>query len=214
MRVYIAAIFVSILLGVSAGSICPQFFGNTGGTLGFTGTPPSKLFPQNEPESPDYWSPDRKYVIHNDHSFLDSEHPNHNVVSLKVGGEKTGKQFLTFERCVDVLWAPDSSAFVVNNWVGSDLCETSLYRVNEIGKPINLREELMKTLHDPSFEKQVADSDHIYFVVNNWISPTKLVLTVMGYGANPGFERLYYYDLNGASQLVKIKDYDAEKAEQ
>jgi hypothetical protein len=89
------------------------------------------------------------YLIHNlvasenrGTDLLYVETPDELLLTTKQGKSNRTK-LLKYHRNVDVFWAPDSKAFVVNDWKENGFCDAILYKMGSLQKPVSLKEELI-----------------------------------------------------------------------
>jgi hypothetical protein len=151
-------------------------------------------------------SPDSRYVIEN--VDYDNRDPAHDLVLLDTkNGSKTTIQ--SYERGVDVLWSPQSDAFVVNDHEGSDSTRPLLYSLPWTGNKTDLLGKLTDFLRTRHQEQLVLGNDHVYFSVRRWISARELLGRLEAYGeANPhgsGFNGYYVYTVGQGFRLYSSK---------
>jgi hypothetical protein len=102
---------------------------------------------------------------------------------------------LTF--LIKALWSPTSSAFVVNDYEGSDVSHPVLFTAPWADQPVDLREKLTDFLCSQGKAKKVEENHHVYFSAQRWLSGNEVLCQVTGYGdANPkGFTKNYVYKI-------------------
>jgi hypothetical protein len=137
-------------------------------------------------------SPDGKYSIVNVDD--DSTDPHHTLY-LEDRIANSRKKLLSYGRHVDVLWNPDSTAFAINDFVGSDFAECKVYSIREDVLPVDVATLVT--------DRELADlqkNHHVYFAVVRWLSPKTLKVKMWGYGdAHPsGFTRFFIVNLSQA----------------
>lgn len=156
-------------------------------------------------------SPDRLYVIHN---LVASENrgsdllyvatPDELLITSKAGERKRTK-LLNYHRNVDVFWAPDSKAFVVNDWKNNSCCDAVLYKVGSLQKPISLKQNLIASGISADERARIFNKDHSYLFVDRWDKPTEVVVKASGHyflrNKTVSYTFLYLWDL----QLNKWK---------
>lgn len=149
-------------------------------------------------------SPDGRYAIR---SIEQNKEPFHKLVFEKKdgGGKLTKRDLMDYERNVDVLWSPDSSKFVVNDWLGSNCASAYLYDVRDLKKRIEIDQELIDSVKDEKDHKSLTASSHIYIFANRWISPGAIEIKATGHdGPDPGgFTLLYQWDLKSSFKRLK-----------
>ena len=139
-------------------------------------------------------SPNGEYTIRNTDD--QKQEPAHR---LTLVDEKNGTivKVYSYGRHVDVLWSPDSRAFVVNDYEGSDSCHPILFAPPWSAATIDLRGKLITYLRARG-EAQIAEkNDHVYFTVQRWLTDKEMICKITGYGdASPkGFTKYYVYNL-------------------
>ncbi len=139
-------------------------------------------------------SPDGRYVIQN----VDDEkrEPAHTLTLIDTRNGSATKIY-SYGRHVDVLWSPISSAFVVNDYEGSDASHPVLFTAPWTDRPADLREKLIDFLRLRHEAKSVLRNDHVYFSAQKWLSGDRILCQVTGYGdVDPkGFTKRYVYRL-------------------
>jgi hypothetical protein len=139
-------------------------------------------------------SPNGRYVVRNaDDPKQESAH------TLTLVDAKSGSAIKSYSygRHVDVLWAPSSDAFVVNDYEGSDEARPVLFSVPWVDQPVDLREKLIDFLRSRGEAKSVEGDHHVYFSAKRWLSSNEILCQVTGYGdVDPkGFTRHYIYKI-------------------
>jgi hypothetical protein len=89
------------------------------------------------------------------------QEPNH---SLLLRDEKTGleRKVLDYGRHVDVMWAPDSKSFFVNDYAGSSESNCQIFSVEDLK-----RLDVLETLKAADREG-LPSSDHLYVTCKAW----------------------------------------------
>jgi hypothetical protein len=159
------------------------------GYSGITYNDPSQrvTFPGTKTEAK---SPDGRYMIRNT-----DDQTRQPVHMLSLVETKTHHTIMTYsyDRNVDVLWSPDSSAFVINDHEGSDSTRPLLYSLPWGDKKTDLLEELTDFLRKQHNEKLVLKNDHVYLSVRRWEGPRQLLCLLEAYGeASPRDLKAYY----------------------
>jgi hypothetical protein len=113
---------------------------------------------------------------------------------MDIKANKVGETY-EYRRHVDVLWAPASNAFVVNDYEGSNASHPVLFTKPWSAQPIDLRERLLAFLGSQEATKSMLNNLHVYLLAQRWISYDNILCHVTGYGdADPqGFTRDYVY---------------------
>jgi hypothetical protein len=188
----------------------------------------SITFPGNTSE---LYSPNGLYIIKNvDQPLSNGTQWNHNLL-FKTKGQK--EQIIlnphnrvlsnvpgacSYDRTVDILWSPDSSAFAFNDWIGSNVASAYLYRVHDLSHPIDLGDTVYGAVKGKRDQLAISKSDHIYSFANRWISPTVLEIKETGHASGIAFT--FYFRLNLRSKSCKLirrlpeEDTNRDAAEQ
>lgn len=139
-------------------------------------------------------APNGRFVIKNFDS--DTEDPAH---SLTLIDRQTGSKIriYLYGRGVDILWSPDSTAFVINDHEGSDAAHPVLFTQPWSTHFSDLRQGLIDFLRTKHQEHSFFDNGHVYFTAERWLHNDELLCELTGYGeANPkGFTKRYVYKL-------------------
>lgn len=116
----------------------------------------------------------------------------------------------TYSRSVDILWAPDSSAFALTNWAGSNVASVYLYSVRDVTHPIDLGGKLWSALKTKSDKSSIAKSDHVYMFASKWKSATELEVKEAGHGPGVAFTFYYSWDLrkNSCKFIKRLSEED------
>jgi hypothetical protein len=149
-------------------------------------------------------SPDGRYTIRNSDSL--TEDPAH-TLTLVDASTGSAIKICQYPRHVDVLWSPVSSAFVVNDYEGSDSTRPLLYSLPWTGKKADLLEELTDFLRRRHQENLVLKNDHVYLTVRRWISPQELLCQLEAYGDasrhGAGLKGYYVYKIGAGFRVYK-----------
>jgi type IV secretory pathway protease TraF len=155
----------------------------------------------------DLTSPNGLYTIKNvDQPVGSGNQPKHLLLFLRQGEQKKialnphrlyadAPVVASYDRCVDILWSPDSSAFVLNDWMGSNVASVYLYQVRDLRHPIDIGDKLFGALKDQQDKRSIAKSDHVYMFASKWISATVLEIKEAGHGPGVAFTFYYLWDL-------------------
>jgi hypothetical protein len=139
-------------------------------------------------------SPNGRFVIKNIDS--DREVPAH---SLTLIDQRTGSKIKLYRygRGVDVLWSPNSAAFVINDHEGSDAAHPVLFAQPWSTRSLDLRQKLIEFLRARQEARSALENDHVYFTAERWLGGGEILCKLAGYGeANPkGFTKRYVYKL-------------------
>jgi hypothetical protein len=139
-------------------------------------------------------SPDGRYTIQQ--ADDEKQEPAH-TLTLIATKDGSATKIYSYGRHVEVLWSPTSSAFVVNDYEGSDVAHPVLFTAPWTDRPVDLREKLVDFLRSRGKGTSVEENHHLYFSAQRWLSINKILCQVSGYGdVNPkGFARHYVYKL-------------------
>ena len=147
-------------------------------------------------------SPDGRFVIKNFDS--ETEDPAHTLTLLD---HRTGTEIKIYRygRHVDVLWSPNSKAFVINDYEGSNISHPVLFTEPWTLARVDLREKLIDFLRARNEAKSVLGNDHVYITAERWLNSDKLLCKVTGYGAaNPkGFTKRYVYEIGVGFRVAR-----------
>ncbi len=167
---------------------------------------PSELvvFPGNRSAA----SPDGQYVIQ--WREPDDEVPQHTLYLLNTHtGTRT--EWFRFNRHVEVLWAPDSRAVAVNDFLASNaatcwiaLLEDGDVVMDDLGARLIGNEEMGQGLRG---------NDHVYVLARSWLrGSTGLRIVVAAYGDRDpdGFLDTLEYNLGDGFQLMNHGSLDPQ----
>lgn len=157
-------------------------------------------------------SPNGLYTIKNfDYPEGNINYPNHILFFLWKGQKKrlalNVHQLLwhvpgvgTYNRIAQILWSPDSSAFVLNDWEGSNVASLYLYRVRDLKHPVNLADKC--GVEDSRDVRRILKCDHVYTYASKWISATAIEIKQTGHGSGGPFT--FYFLLNLRTNSCKL----------
>ncbi len=153
-------------------------------------------------------SPNGEFTIVNKDTQRDGEpchllylHRAKNASKKKAADQK----IYEYGRSVEVVWAPDSKHFVVNDMMGSNIAVPLLFSVNNLQNPIDLSEQLTDFVKDKQDKKSLTKNDHLYFRCIKWKKPGRIEIAVAGHGDSDqsGFTLVYEHDLGGGFKKIK-----------
>jgi len=129
--------------------------------------------------------------------------------------KKTKVAFFSYMRDADILWSPDSKAFIVNDYVGSDTTLTYLYRVNDLGHPIDLSAKFIDSITNKSDKSSIMSSIYVHIFGAHWLSPNSIEIKTIGNskdgtGYYKPFTLVYDWDLEKKS-FCRIKRLATEE---
>ena len=87
-------------------------------------------------------SPNKRYILHNVDPDKDSDR--HKLILID-NVRKTKFEILSYDRSIDVLWAPDSNGLIINDFGGSDYADCIVFKLNKPKKGISIMELLKKS---------------------------------------------------------------------
>ncbi len=132
-------------------------------------------------------SPDKTCVIQNlvhtankDCNLLYAEVPNE-LILIRENAKQSRTKLLKYHRNVDVFWAPDSKAFVVNDWKENNYCDASFYDLNNVQRPCTLRQKLITSGISEKEKTLIANNEYSYVFVKEWYAPSKLLVKASGH---------------------------------
>lgn len=140
-------------------------------------------------------SPNGLYAVKNvDEKVSDQAYPKHVLFFVGKGTEKlplilpsTGTN--SYQREVNILWAPDSNFFVLNDWWVSNRSNAYLYRLSDLSHPIDLGNKLKNELTDQQDLTCMENSIHTYIFASKWLDPTSVEVRLAGdYTSKPKFK--------------------------
>ena len=148
-------------------------------------------------------SPDGRYVIEN--VDYDERDPAHGLFLVDTKTRAKIK-IQGYARGVDVLWSPESEAFVVNDHEGSDSTRPLLYSLPWTGSKTDLLEELTVFMRARHQEGQMHRDDHSYLTVRRWMNSRDLLCKLEAYGNRRTFEGSYLYTIGEGFHVYDPKD--------
>lgn len=127
---------------------------------------------------------------------------------LRKTGAKGKVYLLSFNRCVDVGWRPDSTAFVVNDFAGCDLVNAYVYYIKDLKHRVDVSSCMLGAITDKKDKLNMSQSDNLYVSAVRWINADALEVRVQGYGGKGGgFTIFYEWDLkNKFKKLRRVDD--------
>jgi hypothetical protein len=132
-------------------------------------------------------SPDRTCVIQNlvdaankDSSLLYVEMPDE-LLLIRKDAKHSRTKLLKYHRNVDVFWAPDSKAFVVNDWKDNNHCDAYLYDLGSLQKPTSLKQKLITSRIAEEEKALIANKEYSYVFVKQWHNPAELLVKASGH---------------------------------
>ena len=171
-------------------------------------------------------SPNGLYTIKNvDQPVGNGNEWNHNLFFKKKGQRKESilnpnNRVLSdapgecsYNRSAEILWSPNSNAFALNDWMGSNVASAYLYHVRDLSHPIDLADKVYDALKDKRDQSAIANSDHVYTFANKWIGPTVLEIKEAGHGSGIAFTFYYHFDLrtNSCKFIKRLPDEDTQR---
>lgn len=144
-------------------------------------------------------SPDGRYTVRNTDD--ENQTPAH-LLTLIDNRNGVAIRTYSYGRHVNVLWAPTSKAFVVNDYEGSDTSRPMLFTEPWADQPVDLREKLTDFLRPRGEARSILGNHHVYVSAEKWRSGDEIVCQVTGYGDvdRKGFKKRYVYKLGEGFQ--------------
>jgi hypothetical protein len=127
-----------------------------------------------------------------------------------------------YDRWVNILWSPDSSGFVLNDWYGDDQADAYLYRVNDLAHPTDIGDRLQHSMTDKLDKQSIEDNYavHTYVFASRWVSPKVAEVKIAGdYFSKPdchghfrSFTVYYLWDLQNKTfkRIKRVPEFDVE----
>lgn len=148
-------------------------------------------FPGTRSESK---SPNGRFAIRNFDS--DMANPAHTLTLIATQGS-LDITIYRYGRSVDILWSPNSQAFVVNDHEGSNVSHPVLFTEPWSANNTDLREKLIGFLRPKNEAQSLLGNHHVYVTAQRWLSNKEILCKASGYGdVDPkGFTRYYRYEI-------------------
>lgn len=164
------------------------------------------------PEGKQCTSPDGRFTIENINSL---EEPHH-LLNVKDNKTNTIRKLYSYEREASLVWSPDSTKLILNDYAGSDYTINLIFSITKQKPILDLRKSLIQKM--PKFErKRAIFNDHVYVSGLEWIGNQQIMTIVWGHGDhNPkGFCECYIFSVNGNTSHCKThKHKNCEDAEE
>jgi len=122
-------------------------------------------------------APDGRFAVVN----VDSDKEPYHVLFLEDRQTNSRRKVLEYDRSVEVLWDPDSSAFAVNHYAGSNIGECLILFTKGQTTPVNVGDALLDRMVRGVELSTLHKSDHIYWTAVRWTSPEVLKVKVWGH---------------------------------
>ncbi|MFN8658051.1 MAG: class I SAM-dependent methyltransferase [Candidatus Obscuribacterales bacterium] len=187
----ICAMFIAVFASSSTSAV--GFSQNFPGDASEIVSPNGLFTVRNINESLGRNIPSKKYF---DPKQLD----NHQLVLTKKGS-KAGTPVFTYQRNVDVIWSPDSTAFIVNDFMGSNLAFPYLLQIKDPTHPVEFADRFVDAVTDKNDKRNLTKSDHVYIKVTKWLSPQSVEIKAFGHNTD-SFEMFYSWDLHNKFQRL------------
>lgn len=139
-------------------------------------------------------SPNGRFVVRN----FDSDVANPAHTLILVGNQSSlDITIYHYGRGVDILWSPDSKAFIVNDHEGSNVAHPVLFTEPWSTNYVDLRAKLIRFLHSKNADEHLLGNHHVYITAQRWLSNKDILCKATGYGdVDPkGFTRDYVYEI-------------------
>ena len=135
-------------------------------------------------------APDKRFAVVN----VDSDKEPYHALFLKDRQSRSRRKMLEYDRSVEVIWNPDSTAFAVNNYAGSNVGDCLIFFTNDKIAPVNVGDALLDRLASGAELSTLHISDHIYWTAVRWTSPELLKVKVWGHtDVNPVRDFQYFH---------------------
>jgi hypothetical protein len=92
-----------------------------------------------------------------------------------------------FHRCVDILWNPDSTSFVLNYWRGSEKTVSYLYKIDNLENPIDINARIQGELDNRLGKENLKPEliGFLYVFGDRWLNTKSIKIEVKGSYALP-----------------------------
>lgn len=125
-------------------------------------------------------------------------------IRLLQAKNKKSKTLRCFIRKIDVLWSPESDAFIVNDWAASNIAVPYLYYVSDPDHPKDISTRFMSLVRNQKDKSDLALADHSHITIMEWKNPHSVLLRAAGHGGPGGPYTLFYlWDLKDKFTRVK-----------
>ena len=122
-------------------------------------------------------APDKRFAVVN----VDSDKEPYHTLFLEDQQTNTRRKILEYDRSVEVIWNPDSTAFAVNNYAGSNVGECLIFFTSDKIASVNVGDALLDRMTSGEELSTLHVSDHIYWTAVRWTSPELLKVKVWGH---------------------------------
>ncbi|MGD0887637.1 MAG: hypothetical protein ABR889_00165 [Acidobacteriaceae bacterium] len=139
-------------------------------------------------------SPDGHYMIKNTDD--ETRELSHSLSVIDTKNNEVTKIY-QYGRSVDILWSPNSDAFIVNDHEGSNMSHPVLFTKPWTVHPLDLFEKLLPSLSNQESTKHIQNNIHVYFDAERWLGHGAILCRLYGYGdGDPnGFTKYYIYKM-------------------
>jgi len=155
-------------------------------------------------------SPDGLFVISSADKHFKSGWGDIHELYIRKSTPCDATRLRAYSRTADVVWCPDSSAFVINDWAGSNIAFAYLYRVGDLSHPVAVGKKLFHCVTDKTDKRTLTKSEHLYIIANKWIGPDSLEVKATGHNDETGkaFTYLYKWDLKDSFEKTSRTDQE------
>lgn len=125
--------------------------------------------------------------------------------SKQSGQVQTGEVNNAFDHYVSVLWSPDSSAFIVNDWSQGPggYTDAYLYRVSDLAHPVDIGDELERLLTTKfKTNPEVFTGEEVHIFAIRWVNSKAVEINFERRGSG-GFEKSYLWNLHDSLKCIK-----------
>jgi hypothetical protein len=149
-------------------------------------------------------SPNGRYTIRSEHRCLfiqDGKTPQRKL-NLPNGTNQ-------FERTAGVVWAPDSSAFILNDWMGPETVDAYLYKVIDLSHADIISNKLKHLAKSKVDKRTFHPNGGLLVFVDRWRKKESFEIEVCGlYLVKPGYYQqlhaTYLWDLNLSMKRIRV----------
>jgi len=162
-------------------------------------------------------SPDGRYQMTNvdNPDEMTSDEDWHSVFLTDMKTERK-RLFYKYGRGIDISWSPFSDMIALNDYYGSNVSKSLLFKLGSAEAGIDLGEQLEKSDRPRREKLGIETADHVYPHVLKWIDRDQLLFKIIGYNGidKEGFTLVYLYNTRKNSFILleflhKIEDRPA-----
>ena len=105
--------------------------------------------------------------------------------------------FYKYGRAISVVWSPSSNIVALNDYYGSNVSRSFLFRFGPRTERIDVGERLAESDRPRREKLSIETADHVYPHVLRWIDRDRLLFKITGYNGvdSKGFTLVYLYNV-------------------